>query len=318
MQPDPANGPRKITVAILVSNAPEELAIEVVAGANGLEKRFIVSDRIQKLGLALAGLTTNIHSGRVQIMGGGEMSYLSHMPAPERQSTLRGLDIDNICCVLFTKGLEPPGDIRALAEDNELPLLRTPLLSSRAITLVTDFLQEQLAPQMTIHGVLLDMYGVGVLLVGDSGIGKSECALDLIARGHRLVSDDSVLVKKLGSQIEGESPDLTREHLEIRGIGIVNVRDLFGVSSVGERIEVELVIELRKWDLAGDIDRLGINPLEAELFDIHIPKHILPVSPGRNLSVLVETAVRSFLHKREGADGVRSMLEAHAAKVRAN
>lgn len=318
MQPDPAHGPRKIAVAAFVASAPKELAIEVAAGAKGLEKRFIVSDRIQKLGLALAGLTTNIHSGRMQIMGGGEMSYLSHMPAQEREKTLRDLDINNICCILFTKALEPPDDIRALAEENGLPLLRTSLLSSRAITLVTDFLQEQLAPQMTIHGVLLEMYGVGVLLVGDSGIGKSECALDLIARGHRLVSDDSVLVKKVGSQIEGESPDLTREHLEIRGIGIVNVRDLFGVSSIGERIEVELVIELRKWELAGEIDRLGIDQLEAELFDIRIPKHILPVSPGRNLSVLVETAVRSFLHKRGGADGVQSMLEAHAAKVRAN
>ena len=318
MQPDPANGLRKIPVAAFVANAPEELAVEVAAGAHGLEKRFIISDRIQKLGLALAGLTTNIHSGRVQIMGGGEMSYLTHLSKREREDTLRSLDIENICCILFTKGLEPPDDIRALAEENGLPLLRTPLLSSRAITLVTDFLQEQLAPQMTIHGVLLEMYGVGVLLIGDSGIGKSECALDLITRGHRLVSDDSVLLKKIGSQVEGESPDLTREHLEIRGIGIVNVSDLFGVSSVGERIEVELVIELRKWELAGEIDRLGIDPLEAELFDIHVPKHILPVSPGRNLSVLVETAVRSFLQKRSGSDGVKSMLEAHAARVQTN
>jgi len=318
MQPDPANGPRKIPVAAFVANAPSELAIDVAAGTSGLEKRFIVSDRIQKLGLALAGLTTNIHSGRVQIMGGGEISYLSHMPASEREATLRGLDVKNICCILFTKGLEPPGDIRTLAEENDLPLLRTPLLSSRAINLVTGFLQEQLAPQMTIHGVLLEMYGVGVLLLGDSGIGKSECALDLIARGHRLVSDDSVLLKKVGSHIDGESPDLTREHLEIRGIGIVNVRELFGVSSVGERIKVELVVELRKWELAGEIDRLGIDPLETELFDIPIPKHILPVSPGRNLSVLVETAVRLFLYKRGGGNGIESMIDAHAAKVRAN
>ena len=318
MQPDPANGPRTIPVAAFVANASDELAIDVAAGADGLEKRFITSDRIQKLGLALAGFTTNIHSGRVQIMGGGEMSYLSHMPAAEREKTLHALDIDNICCILFTKGLKPTDDIRTLAEENDLPLLRTPLLSSRAINLVTAFLQEQLAPRMTIHGVLLEIYGIGVLVIGDSGIGKSECALDLIARGHRLVSDDSVLLKKVGSQVDGESPDITREHLEIRGIGIVNVRDLFGVSSVGERIEVELVIELRKWELAGEIDRLGIDPLETELFDIRTPKHVLPVSPGRNLSVLVETAVRSFLHKRGGAKGVESMLEAHAAKVRAN
>lgn len=318
MQPDPANGPRKIPVAAFVANAPDELAIDVVAGGKGLGSRFIVSDRIQKLGLALAGFTTNIHAGRVQIMGGGEMSYLSNMLTAERTRALANLDIASICCVLFTKGLEPPDDIRRLAEENDLPLLRTPLLSSRAINLVTGFLQGQLAPRMTIHGVLLEMYGVGVLIVGDSGIGKSECALDLIARGHRLVSDDSVLLTKIGSQIDGESPDLTREHLEIRGIGIVNVRELFGVSAVGERLGVELVIELRKWDLAGEIDRLGIDPLETELFDIHVPKHILPVSPGRNLSVLVETAVRLFLYKRGGGNGVESMIEAHAAKVRTN
>ena len=318
MQPNPANGPRKIPVAAFVANAPEELAIDVVAGEKGLESRYIVSDRIQKLGLALAGLSTHIHSGRIQIMGGGEISYLSHLPPKERNIALASLDISSICCILFTKALEPPDDIHRLAEENNLPLLRTPLLSSRAINLVTGFLQQQLAPRMTIHGVLLEMYGVGVLIVGDSGIGKSECALDLIARGHRLVSDDSVLLTKIGSQIDGESPDLTREHLEIRGIGIVNVKELFGVSAVGERLSVELVIELRKWELAGEIDRLGIDPLETELFDIHIPKHILPVSPGRNLSVLVETAVRLFLYKRGGSNGVESMIESHAAKVRAN
>jgi Serine kinase of the HPr protein, regulates carbohydrate metabolism len=318
MQPDPANGQRKIPVSAFVADAPAELALDVAAGKKGLLSRYITSDRIQKLGLALAGFTTNIHSGRVQIIGSGEMSYLSNLTPAERDRTLSGLDITNICCILFTKALAPPEDILALAEQHDLPLLRTPLLSSFAINLVTGFLEEQLAPQMTIHGVLLEMYGIGTLLVGDSGIGKSECALDLIARGHRLISDDSVRLKKLGSRIDGESPEIIRGHLEIRGIGIVNVRDLFGVSSVGERSKIELLIELRKWELAGEIGRLGLETMETDLFGVKIPKHVLPVSPGRNLSVLIETAVRSFLLKRGGSNGMESLLAAHAESLRTN
>jgi HPr kinase/phosphorylase len=305
-------------VAAFVANAPAELALDVVAGKNGLSTRSITSDRIQKLGLALASLTTNIHSGRVQIIGGGEMSYLANLDPSKRRRTLAELDIDSICCILFTKDIDPPDDIRALAEQHDLPLLKTPLVSSLAINLVTGFLQEQLAPRMTIHGVLLEIYGTGVLLIGDSGIGKSECALDLISRGHRMISDDSVLLKKIGSRIDGESPDLIRGHLEIRGIGIINVTDLFGVSSLGDRTKIDLVIELRKWELAGDIDRFGQEKMETDLFGVKISKHILPVSPGRNLSVLVETAVRSFLLKRSGSSGIETLLAAHAEKLRTN
>jgi HPr kinase/phosphorylase len=148
---------------------------------------------------------------------------------------------------------------------------------------VTNYLQERLAPQITVHGVLLEIYGTGVLILGDSGIGKSECALDLITRGHRLISDDAVCIKKIGKRLEGRSPDLIREHIEIRGLGILNVRELFGVTSVGKCKQIELCIELIKWSEASEIERVGLEMREQEVFGVKIPKVVLPVSSGRNL-----------------------------------
>jgi HPr kinase/phosphorylase len=168
-----------------------------------------------------------------------------------------------------------------------------------------------LAPQTMLHGVLLGMYGLGVFLQGESGIGKSECALDLITRGHHLISDDAVWVKKIGDKLEGRSPELTYEHLEIRGLGIINIRDLFGVSAVGKQIKIDLCIELKKWDELGEIERLGLETKETEIFGVRIPKFVLPVSSGRNVSTLVETAVRVHLLRATGYDAAQKLIKKH-------
>jgi HPr kinase/phosphorylase len=300
-----------ISIADFVEKSPPELQMEVAAGKDFLRDREINSARIQKLGLALAGFSHYIHAGRLQIVGQSEISYLKQLSKEKRIEALGNLDLEKICCVLLTKNLQPPAEFFEIAEKMRLPVLRTPQVSSMAIGIVSNFLQEVLAPQTTLHAVLLGMYGLGVLLVGDSGIGKSECALDLIARGHQLVSDDAVTVKKIGEKLEGIAPSLTFEHLEIRGLGIINIRDLFGVSAVSNKKSIDLCIELKKWDELEEIERLGLETQEEEIFGVKVPKFVLPVSSGRNLSTLVETAVRVHLLRANGYDAAQRLIEKH-------
>lgn len=315
MRSDLRNDPPKITVAKFVERLPAELEIKVLAGENGLSRNSILSERIQKLGLALAGFAHYIHPGRIQIVGQSEISYLTQLGPDEKMQALGHLDLDKICCILITRNLTPPPELMALAVENNLPILQTPLVSSKTIGLVSNFLLEELAPQITFHGVLLSMYGMGVLIMGESGIGKSECALDLISQGHRLISDDSVLVKKIGNHVEGEAPELTFEHLEIHGLGIINIRDLFGVSSIGQRKKIELCIELKKWGEFEEIERIGLEMGEHDVFGIKIAKFVLPVSPGRNLATLVATAVRVYLLRRGGYDAAQKLVDKHTAMV---
>ncbi|MCS6873421.1 MAG: HPr(Ser) kinase/phosphatase [Pyrinomonadaceae bacterium] len=305
----------KITVAEFIEKAPKELSLEVLTGKDFLDKKQINSYRIQKLGLALAGFSHYIHEGRIQIVGQSEISYLKQLSKKKRVEAIKNLDLEKITCILITKNLEPSPDLLQIASEKNLVVLRTPKVSSIAISLVSNFLQEALAPQMTIHAVLLGMYGLGVLIKGSSGIGKSECALDLITRGHQLVSDDVVIVKRIGDRLEGSSPELTFELLEIRGLGIINIRDLFGVSAISKQKNIDLCIELKNWDKAEEIERLGIETQEEKIFGVSIPKFVLPVSPGRNLSTLVETAVRVHLLRIKGYDATQKLIETHAKQI---
>lgn len=309
------NNKPQISVADFVVQCPAELEIEVLAGVKGLQKKIIVSERIQKLGLALAGFSHYIHEGRIQIVGQSEISYLLQLDKQSRIEAIRNLALEKICCVLITKNLQPPRELLEIAEEKELPILRTMQISSSAITLISIFLQEVLAPQITLHGVLIGMYGLGVLILGKSGIGKSECALDLIARGHSLISDDAVLIKKIGDCLEGFAPELTYEHLEIRGLGIINIRHLFGVSSVARQKKISLCIEFKKWNEAVEVERLGLDTQEEEILGVKITKFMLPVSAGRNLSTLVETAVRVYLLRVAGYDAAQKLIEKHSLMV---
>ncbi len=304
----------KISVADFIEKSSAELDIEILAGKEGKQKQ-IVSGRIQKLGLALAGFTHYIHEGRIQIVGQSEISYLLQLEKTQRIEAINNLDFEKICCILITKKLEPPAELLEIANERKLPILRTEQISSNAIGIISKSLSEILAPQITLHGVLIGMYGLGVLLLGESGIGKSECALDLIARGHRLIADDAVLIKKIGENLEGFSPELTYEHLEIRGLGIINVRDLFGISAVANSRKIELCIEFKRWKDAVNVERLGLDSCEEEIFGVKLTKFILPVSAGRNLSVLVETAVRVHLLKIAGFDAAQQLIAKHSKIV---
>jgi HPr kinase/phosphorylase len=301
-----------IAVSEFISVAPARLEIELLAGHKGAAERKITSPRIQKLGLALAGFTRYIHPGRLQIVGQSEIKYLSELPQAQRTSAINNLEPDQISCILLTSELVPPAELIQACDVAGLPLLRTPLVSSDAIEAVTVFLQQALAPIETRHGVLLDIYGIGVLIEGVSGIGKSECALDLISRGHRLVSDDVVEVRRLSAQcLTGSAPELLREHLEIRGIGILNIRDLFGVSAITNVKNIDISVKFERWEESLEIDRLGIDSPSISILGVSIPQVVIPVSMGRNLATLVETAVRIQLLRARGFDAAQAFVTRH-------
>src|SRR5437868_6206111 len=307
-----------ISVREFVERAPAQLSLRVLAGAVGLDERRITLPRIQKLGLALAGFTHYIHPGRVQIVGQSEIWYLGQLSPERRASAIELLALEQISCVLVTKDLLPPAEFIAAAERAALPLLQTPLVSSIAINLVTEFLEAMLAPRELRHGVLLDAYGVGVLLEGESGIGKSECALDLIGRGHRLVADDTVEVRRVGPEyLLGGAPELLREHMEIRGLGIINIRDLYGVAALSGPKQIGLAIRLERWRQSQAIDRLGVDASTIEILGVRVPHVLLPVSPGRNLATLVETALRVHLLRVRGYNAAERLVARHAELLRA-
>ena len=310
-----ANDSPSISVSDFVAGAPPALALRVLAGAAGADPRRITSPRIQKLGLALAGFTNYIHAGRVQIVGQSEIWFLGQLPAERRREAIRNLALERISCVLVTKELAPPAELVEAAEEFALPLVQSPLVSSVAINVVTEYLQGALAPRETRHGVLLDAYGLGVLIEGESGIGKSECALDLIQRGHRLVADDTVEVRRTGpQQLVGSAPELLREHMEVRGLGIINIRDLFGVSAIWHGPKaIGLSIRLERWGQMREVERLGVEETRSEILGVKIPQVLLPVSPGRNLATLVETALRVHLLRLRGYNAAQHFVARHAA-----
>jgi len=299
-----------ITVRELCEEAPSGLNVKLVAGASGVDRRITVP-RVQKLGLALAGFSHYIHSGRPQIVGGSELSYLEQLDEPGRRDAIGQLPLDRMACVLVTRGLQPPAELLAAAEQAGMPLLLTTQVSSLAILELTEFLQVKLAPCVPMHGVMVELFGMGVLLQGDSGIGKSECALDLIRRGHRLVSDDIVDLRRVGVKLLGSSPMIVHNHMEIRGLGIINIKDLFGISALAVEKQLDLVIHLLRWDPERTYDRLGIDDQGVRILDIEIPLIEMPVASGRNLATLVEVAVRNHMLKKRGIHAAREFVARH-------
>lgn len=293
------------TVSLLRSSELEDLQLKLVTGDDGMN-RVIARPRVQKPGLAFAGYYEYIKPWRVQIIGASETKYLQSLPPRLREKRVRdvcGLDISTF---IVTKGITPLDEFRIECEKRSVPLFSTPAMSSTSITRTTYFLEETMAPRVTMHSGLLDVLGIGVLLLGDSGIGKSECALDLIYRGHRLIADDLVVVKRHPNDVLlGYSNDLLRHHMELRGIGIIDIKDLFGVASTRDVKPIDLVVKLEKWVEGAEYDRLGISGETFELLGVSKPYVRLPVASGRNLALLVEIAARNHLMKLQGYDSAR-------------
>ena len=285
------------------------LDLDLLAGAAGLDRR-ITMPYIQKTGLALAGYDEYLRPGRVLIFGESEVRFLERMEPAERSQRLRRIFARDFPCVLLTMGLTPTTELTSEAERSSVPVLRTALSTPVAIARLTSLLEDEMAPRETRHGVLLDILGLGVLISGESGIGKSECALDLIGRGHRLVADDTVEIRCRGEAILiGTCPELTRHHVEIRGLGLINVTDLFGVSSTRSSKRVELVVHLERWDERREYDRLGLDVMTTQILGIEVPLVVMPVAPGRNIAMLVEVAARNPLLRQRGRHAARELAD---------
>jgi len=284
------------------------LELTLLTGEDGLD-REIESARIQKLGLALAGVHEHIHSGRVQILGNTEISYLQRQSPEERRRNLATVFAKDMVCVVITKGLTPPKELVDAAAETKTPLIRSNRTSSLVINEITDVLLSALAPTLTVHGVLVDVYGVGLLLVGKGSIGKSETALDLIVRGHRLVSDDVVEIRRRGESLTGTPPELLQYHMELRGLGIINIKDLFGVVATRSRMDIDLVVELEHWKEDGHYDRLGLDEQTISILGVSVPYLLFPLAIGRNITILLEVAVRNLLLKRKGIYTARTFAQ---------
>jgi HPr kinase/phosphorylase len=299
-----------ITVGGLLNSRPEAkgLPLELLSGAGGLH-RVITSPHIQKTGLALAGFDEYLQPGRVLVFGESEVRFLDALEHEVRLQALDAVFTHDVPCVLITGGWEPPADLRHGAERASVPLLRTAVATPLAIAKLTAVLEDALAVREVIHGVLMDILGLGVLIVGDSGIGKSECALDLVVRGHRLVADDTVEIHRRGEKdVIGTCPELTRHHMEVRGLGVINIRDLFGVASTRVNKRLELVVQLERWDQNREYDRVGLDDSYYDLIGVRLPLVRMPVAPGRSVAILVEVAVRNQILRARGRHAARDLV----------
>lgn len=307
---------KTISVAELLGEDAKHLHFKLLYGRPVLEQKLIDSFRIQKPGLALAGYTKHIHEGRVQILGNTEICYLESLEPEHRKQVLREFCKTNIPCLVVTKSLATPPELLAVVKEAGIPLLKTSMKSSNAITEISSFLEDKLAPETLKHGVLMDVYGVGVVIAGRSGIGKSECAIELIKRGHRLVADDAIYVKRKQGFVVGSGNSMLPNHLELRGVGILNVKDMFGVTAIRIQKRIELIIEFVDWDPKAEYDRLGLQRESINILDVSIPHIVCPVSPGRNMAVIVEAASRNHLLKIMGYDSAADFVAVQSEMTR--
>ena len=282
-----------------------QLGLSLMAGENELN-RLVMDEGVHKLGLSLVGIKFELEPGQVQIFGGSEKAYLDMLSESERHKVLEKLFSFDFPCLILTRGIQPYPEMVQIAERRHIPVLGTELATGEFIFRLNRFLTEYLAPNISLHGVLIDVYGIGVLLLGQSGIGKSETALDLILRGHRLAADDIVEIRKRGqSTLIGKGAEVIKYHMEIRGLGIINIKDLFGIAAIRDRKKIELVIELVEWDQSKDYDRLGLEEETYTILGVEIPHLTIPVRPGRNLTTIIEVAARNQLLKLKGFHSAR-------------
>ena len=298
-----------VTIEAIVDHPELRDRFELVGGRGGLW-RTIDHQRVQKSGLVLVGHTQGVVLSRVQVLGETEISYFEGLSEAARRERAQFLFDLGFSLFVVTRGVAPPPELVEHADRTNTPLVVAPARSSTTINEIHAVLDQLLAPRARLHGVLVEVHGVGTLLLGPSGIGKSECALFLVERGHRLVADDMVELTRLpDGAIRGAPAPLLRHHLEIRGVGILNIRDLFGATAVREAAQIDLVVELCHWRDDEHYERLGLDDQVIELLGSEIAKLRIPIRPGRDMGVLLEVAARNQLLKREGLHGARLFAE---------
>lgn len=299
---------KHIPVSALVE--PESgLDLQVVAGAQGLS-RTIDSVDVNRPGLALAGFYRNFAYDRVQVFGRGEFAFIEECGNEKQSVIAEDFFRFHIPGITFTHGNKPPECFLKMAEKASVPLMVTRQSTHSFIMQFTHFMTEELAPSTSVHGVLVEVFGVGILLTGASGIGKSETALELVERGHRLVADDAILVHCVaGTDLYGQASELLQYHMEIRGLGIINVKDLFGVGAIRGRKRIELVLLLEEWQAEKEYERLGLDDEFVEILGVPVPRITVPVRPGRNVPILIETAAMNHRSRKMGYHAARVLSE---------
>lgn len=287
----------------------EKFNLELIAGEEGINRPVTISD-ISRPGIELAGYFEYYPAERMQLLGKTELSFAERLNAKERSERMQRLCTDITPGIIITRSLDVPEELIEAAERESVPLMRSKHKTTGFSGRLTNFLESKLAPTTAVHGVLVDIYGVGVLITGKSGVGKSETALELVKRGHRLVADDCVEIRQEDEDIlVGNSPDLIEHLLEIRGLGIINVMTLFGAGAVRSNKKISLIISLELWDQNKQYDRLGLDEEKMKIIDTEVTKLIVPVRPGRNLAVIIEVAAMNFRLKRMGVNAAQQFSE---------
>jgi HPr kinase/phosphorylase len=287
---------KKLKVADLV----KRFKMEVVCGEEELKRAITVSD-LYRPGLEMAGYFNYHPQERVQILGRTELAFFQTLTADERRERMLRFCSTETPCVCITRSLAVPDELISAALEHGVPVLRSAIATTTLIGQMTDFLEGKLAPSTTIHGVLVDVYGIGMLISGSSGIGKSETALELVKRGHRLIADDAVEIRQTAENVLiGNAPELIKHLLEIRGVGIINVMTLFGAGAVRNNTRINLVVKLETWQQDKQYDRLGLDEETTKIIETDLPLVTIPVRPGRNLAVIIEVAAMNYRLKRMG------------------
>lgn len=311
-----------LTIEQLLNEKKQDWALKLIAGKKGVKNKLVVSD-VNRCGLALTGYFDYFPKERIQIIGKTETSYLKKLKKEKSVKILTRFFKYKIPLLVICGNVSLPKEIIYYGNIRGIPIIKTPMPTTKFISKVTDFLGEKLADKVTMHGVLMDIYGVGVLILGKSGIGKSECALELIKRGHRLVADDVIeVVKANGDRLVGFPKEFLKFFLEVRGLGIVNIKDLFGVGATRDRKRIEMVVFLEEWDKRKYYERVGFKDKFVNILDVKIHKIMIPVKPGRNIAVIIEVAAMQERLKKMGyysilefEDKVKKEMEKEVRKV---
>jgi HPr kinase/phosphorylase len=304
-----------VTVESFYTQQAGALQLKLVAGANGL-KRIIREPTVNRPGLALAGFIKYFASKRVQVIGAAESTFLKSISKDQRSERYAELFSHKIPCVVFSRNIRPDRQFLRAAEQANVPIFQCPLITMKFINLATLALEMMFAPRGTEMGSMVDILGVGVIIKGESGIGKSECVLALIERGYSLVADDITKVMLLdGREVMGTSAELTRNHMEVRGIGIINVAAMFGVKCIRLEKRVDLVVTLKVWNEVQDVDRLGMEEQYVDILGVKVPHIIIPVRPGRDLARLAEVAAFQTKLKQSGYNPAKELNDRLLAKM---
>lgn len=294
---------------VTVKDVMERFGLELSAGAEGIG-RHIASSDISRPGLEVAGFFEYYPANRIQLLGKSEISFFSMLPRLDKMERARKLCSPDTPMIVVCHSMRIPPELVAAAEEEQVPLLSSPMTTTKLSNKLSDFLENRLAPMTAVHGVLLDIYGLGVLITGKSGIGKSEVALDLVKRGHRLVADDMVEIRQVAEDtLVGNPPELLRHLLEIRGLGIIDVQMLFGASAIRDFKRITLIIDLELWDPERTYDRLGLEEEKLKILDTELTRLTVPVRPGRNMSSIVEVAAMNHRMKQMGMNAAEQFSD---------